>query len=255
MGLSLGDRMPTTKVCTKACYFVLQLLAGLMGGRQPSVLCPLRLVVSLGLSIHHAQAQDLYESTQEKSRESCREEREDKSEARARVRGRLARRRPLLLRWQVIIAQTASQSSVIFMNLCAAMGGHMLVRLPRAYRRGSSTMFKSFWGQSRKVTLIRHNYTFETITEMCPGKHQTAVQGTVSSKKSGTSGRLGGSFDQNEVSLPVQAKRTCTSSKTSVNFVPTSAKKSALIGLQFHVQLFWVVSLQEFKRSGSSRDH
>ena len=42
---------------------------------------------------------------EEKSRESCREEREDKSEARARVRGRLARRRPLWLRWQVIPAQ------------------------------------------------------------------------------------------------------------------------------------------------------
>ena len=42
----------------------------------------------------------------EKSRESCREEREDKSEARARVRGRLARRRPLWLRWQVIPAHS-----------------------------------------------------------------------------------------------------------------------------------------------------
>ena len=45
---------------------------------------------------------------EEKSRESCREEREDKNEARARVRGRLARRRPLWLRWQVIPAHTHS---------------------------------------------------------------------------------------------------------------------------------------------------
>ena len=63
---------------------------------------PTNSVVSL--SLHHAQAQDLYESTQEKSRESCREEREDKSEARAWVRGRLAQRRPLHFRWQVIPA-------------------------------------------------------------------------------------------------------------------------------------------------------
>ena len=47
---------------------------------------------------------------EEKSRESCREEREDKSEARARVRGRLARRRPLWLRWQVIPAHALLRS-------------------------------------------------------------------------------------------------------------------------------------------------
>ena len=36
----------------------------------------------------------------------------------------------LELRWRVIPAQTASQSSVIFTNLCAAMRGLMLVKLP-----------------------------------------------------------------------------------------------------------------------------
>ena len=64
----------------------------------------------VSLSLHHTQAQDLYESTQEKSRESCREEREDKGEARARVRGRLARRRPLPFRWQVIPAHAPLRS-------------------------------------------------------------------------------------------------------------------------------------------------
>ena len=73
MVLSLGDRRTTSKVCTKACYFIIQLLAGLMGGRKPSVHCPLHHVVSL--SLHHAQAQDLYESIQEKSKESLAEKR------------------------------------------------------------------------------------------------------------------------------------------------------------------------------------
>ena len=55
----------------KGVLFFLQLLAGLMGGRKPSVYCPLRHVMSL--SLHHAQAQDLYE--EKRSHESLAEKR------------------------------------------------------------------------------------------------------------------------------------------------------------------------------------
>ena len=62
----------------------------------------------MSLSLHHAQAQDLYE--EKRSHESLAEKTDDKSVKRARVRGRLARRRPLWLRWQVIPAHAPLRS-------------------------------------------------------------------------------------------------------------------------------------------------
>ena len=61
-----------------------------------------KLTAVMSLSLHHAQAQDLYEE-----REVARvlQRRRKTRVKRARVRGRLARRRPLWLRWQVIPAQ------------------------------------------------------------------------------------------------------------------------------------------------------